>query len=267
VQQRYGCSSEKEEENPVTTTHAAPTRTGGDKAATTAAAPVSRLPSDFACKQVMAWTGLIFGLYVLVHMVGNMKAYLGPAEFDSYAVWLRHMLEPVAPPAGVLWLVRAVLLTCLVAHLTCATILFFRARARRGPFRRKGLPLRSFAARSMPVTGVVLLLFIIFHILDLTTGTRPIAAAQYTPMTAARSVAYDNLVHSFDRPWVSAFYILAMLLLGLHLSHGLWLAVNDLGATGRRVRQISVAGAGIVALAVMVGNISLPIAVLTGVVS
>ena len=118
----------------------------------------------------------------------------------------------------------------------------------------------------MPVTGVVLLLFIVFHLLDLTTGTRPVASQQYRPMSTT-SFAYDNLVHSFDRPWVSAFYIFAMLLLGLHLSHGLWLAVNDLGATGRRVRQVAVALAGVVAIVVMVGNISLPIAVLTGVVA
>jgi succinate dehydrogenase / fumarate reductase cytochrome b subunit len=86
-------------------------------------------------------------------------------------------------------------------------------------------------------------------------------------MSTTTSFAYENLVHSFDRPWASAFYIAAMLLLGLHLSHGLWLAVNDLGATGRRVRQVSVAAAGVIAIVVMVGNISLPIAVLTGVVS
>jgi succinate dehydrogenase / fumarate reductase cytochrome b subunit len=215
----------------------------------------------------MAWTGLIFGLYVLVHMVGNLKAYLGPQEFDSYAMWLRHMLEPAAPYSSVLWVIRVVLLTCLVGHVVCAYILWRRARAARGSFGRKGLPLRSFAARTMPVTGVVLLLYIIFHILDLTTGTRPVASAQYTPMTEARSFAYENLVHSFDRPWVSAIYIFTMLLLGLHLSHGLWLAVNDLGATGHRLRQVSVALAGIVAIAVMVGNISLPVAVLAGVVS
>ena len=63
----------------------------------------------------------------------------------------------------------------------------------------------------MPVTGLVLLLFIIFHILDLTTGTHPVASAEYTPMTATRNFAYDNLVHSFECPWVSAFYIFAML--------------------------------------------------------
>ena len=209
----------------------------------------------------------VFGLFVLVHMLGNLKAYLGPQEFDSYAMWLRHMLEPAAPYSSVLWAIRVVLLACLVGHVVCAYILWRRARAARGPFGRKGLPLRSFAARTMPITGVVLLLYIFFHILDLTTGTRPVASAQYTPLTEARSFAYENLVHSLDRPWVSAIYIFTMLLLGLHLSHGLWLAVNDLGATGHRLRQVSVALAGIIAIAVVVGNISLPVAVLTGVVS
>jgi succinate dehydrogenase / fumarate reductase, cytochrome b subunit len=242
-----------------------PTPAGTHKAA--AGPPVRRRPSDFACKQVMAVTGLVFGLFVLVHMLGNLKAYLGPQEFGGYAVWLRHLLEPVVPYSGVLWALRAVLLACLVGHVGCAYILWRRARIARGPFRRKGLPLRSFAARTMPVTGVVLLLFIVFHILDLTTGTRPAAPAEYTPTTATQSFAYDNLVHSFERPWASAFYIAAMLLLGLHLSHGLWLAVNDLGATGHRLRQVSLALAGIIAVAVMLGNISLPIAVLTGVVA
>ena len=249
------------------TTKAVPTRSGADRSASADMVRVRPRPSDFACKQVMAWTGLVFGMFVLTHMIGNLKAYLGPQEFDSYAMWLRHMLEPAAPYSSVLWVIRVVLLTSLVGHVVCAYILWRRARAARGPFGRKGLPLRSFAARTMPVTGVVLLLYIIFHILDLTTGTRPVASAQYTPMTEARSFAYENLVHSFDRPWVSAIYIFTMLLLGLHLSHGLWLAVNDLGATGHRLRQVSVALAGFVAIAVMVGNISLPVAVLTGVVS
>ena len=232
-----------------------------------AAPPERRRPSDFACKQVMAVTGLVFGVFVLVHLLGNLKAYLGRQGFDSYAVWLRHLLEPVVPYSGVLWVMRVVLLACLVGHVSCAYILWRRARRARGPFRRKGLPLRSFAARTMPVTGVVLLLFIAFHILDLTTGTRPAASAEYTPTMATQSFAYDNLVHSFDRPWVSAFYIAAMLLLGLHLSHGLWLAVNDLGVIGHRLRQVSLALAGVIAIAVMVGNISLPVAVLTGLVS
>src|ERR1700757_2892047 len=220
----------------MTTAQAARARTGAHKPAA-AALPGRRRPSDFACKQVMAVTGLVFGLFVLVHMLGNLKAYLGRQEFDSYALWLRHLLQPAVPYSGVLWVIRAVLLACLVGHVSCAYILWRRARTARGPFRRKGLPLRSFAARTMPVTGAVLLLFIVFHILDLTTGTRPAASAEYTPTSATQSFAYANLVHSFDRPWVSAFHMTAMLLLGLHLSHGLWLLGNDLGATGHPLRR------------------------------
>jgi succinate dehydrogenase / fumarate reductase cytochrome b subunit len=215
----------------------------------------------------MAVTGIAFGLFVLVHMIGNLKAYLGPNHFDDYALWLRRLLEPLFPYSGVLWVLRVVLVVCLVGHVSCAAILTRRARAARGSARRKGLPLRSFPARTMLVTGVVLLLFVVFHILDLTTGTHPVASARYQHMTATGSFAYDNLVHSFDRPWAAALYMLAMLLLGVHLAHGLWLAVNDLGATGRRVRQVSLAVAGGVAVAVTIGNLSLPIAVLLGVVS
>ncbi|KAB2583517.1 succinate dehydrogenase, partial [Rhodococcus erythropolis] len=85
--------------------------------------------------------------------------------------------------------------------------------------------------------------------------------------TRTQSYAYDNLIASFERPLVASFYIVAMALLAMHLAHGLWSAVNDLGVTGQRLRQIAVALSGIFALVVMVGNMSIPIAVMTGVIS
>src|SRR6476469_10595431 len=106
----------------MTTAQAAPARAGAHKPA--AGPPVRRRPSDFACKQVMAVTGLVFGLFVLMHMVGNLKAYLGREAFDSYAVWLRHMLEPAAPYSSVLLVIMAVLLDCLVGNVGCAYILW-----------------------------------------------------------------------------------------------------------------------------------------------
>src|ERR1700745_192311 len=144
----------------MTTTQAAPPRASTGRP--TVGPPARRRPSDFACKQVMAVTGLVFGLFVLVHMLGNLKAYLGRQEFESYAVWLRHMLDPVVPYSGVLWVMRAVLLACLVGHVSCAYILWRRARIARGPFRRTGLPLRSFAARTMAVNGGGLLVVLFF---------------------------------------------------------------------------------------------------------
>ncbi|WP_234407203.1 succinate dehydrogenase cytochrome b subunit [Microterricola viridarii] len=231
-------------------------------------APPGRRPllSNFALKIIMAVTGLVFAGFVLVHMIGNLKVYQGPEHFNAYAVWLRTLLEPLFPYEGVLWALRIVLIVCLVGHVGGAAMLVARARRARGPFRRKRLPMRSFLARTMPVTGVVLLLFVIFHLLDLTTGTRPAASASFEHGTVDTSHAYENLIASFQRPEVALFYILAMVLLGMHLAHGLWTAAHDLGATGKRLRAIAVAVAGILAIAIMLGNISIPVAVLLGVV-
>lgn len=224
------------------------------------------LISTVTAKVVLAVTGIVFALFVAVHMVGNLKVYLGAAHFDDYAQWLRTILEPLLPYEGVLWILRVLLGVSLVAHAGCAVLLWRRARRARGAFRRRGLGLRTFGARTMPVTGIVLLLFIAFHVLDLTTGTAPAASAGYAAATGTRSFAYENLVASFDRPLVSAFYLLAMAVLGLHLAHGLWSAVNDLGVTGQRVRQVAAAVGGTLAGVVFVANASIPVAVLTGLV-
>jgi succinate dehydrogenase / fumarate reductase cytochrome b subunit len=184
----------------------------------------------------MAGTGIVFALFVLVHMVGNLKVYTGAHHFDAYAHWLRTLLEPLLPFEGALWIFRIVLGVCLIAHVSAAVMLDVRARRARGAFRRKGLPMKSFIARTMLVSGIVLLLFIVFHILDLTLGARPAGSAAFRDTTTETSHAYANLVASFERPAVAAFYLLAMIILGAHLAHGLWTAVNDLGMTGQRVR-------------------------------
>ncbi|QAY72852.1 succinate dehydrogenase cytochrome b subunit [Agromyces protaetiae] len=227
------------------------------------AATRSRKPwiSSFWLKIIMAVTGVIFAAFVLVHMIGNLKVYQGAEAFDSYAHWLREVLYPLLPHEGVLWALRIVLSVSLVAHVWAAVVLSARARKARGPVRRRGLPLRSFAARTMLVTGIVLLAFVIFHILDLTIGAQPAASDSFEAGSA-----YANLVASFQRPWVAVFYILAMVVLALHVSHGLWTATHDLGATGKRLRAIALAISGIVAIVIMIGNISIPFAVLIGVV-
>lgn len=215
----------------------------------------------------MALTGVLFALFVLAHMIGNLKVFTGAEHFNDYAHWLRTVFEPLLPYEGLLWILRVVLLAAVVGHVWCAVLLTVRARRARGPFRRKGLGWRSFTARTMPVTGFVLLAFIVFHVLDLTTGTSPVGSADYEPATRTASYAYENLVASFERPAAAAVYIVAMLALGAHLAHGLWSAVNDLGVTGHRVRQVCLALSGVVALVIMVANIAIPVAVQTGVVS
>lgn len=225
-----------------------------------------RVPS-WSLKVVMAVTGVVFALFVMVHMIGNLKVFTGAENFNEYAHWLRTVLQPFLPYEGLLWILRVVLLACLVAHVWSAALIWGRSRTSRGSHRRPGMWVKSFTARTMPVTGIVLLGFVVFHVLDLTTGTPGVAADAFQPATPETAHAYENLVASMQRPAVAAAYIATMLALFLHLAHGLWTVVSDVGVTGRRLRAISWVVAGVFALAVMLGNILVPIAVLAGVVT
>ena len=220
-----------------------------------------KFPS-WALKLIMAVTGLIFGLYVIVHMVGNMKIFMGESDFNAYAAFLRTVGYPAIPNEGVLWIFRIVLLVAVILHVYGAFALHGRARQSRGKFRRQGMVggWNTFTARTMIITGVVLLAFIVFHILDLTIG------AAVAPENFVHGEAYANLVASFSRPLVAIWYIIAQLALLLHLSHGLWTATSDLGITGARWRKVMLFLSGLIPLLVVVGNIAIPVAVLTGLV-
>ena len=209
-----------------------------------------KFPS-WALKLIMAVTGVIFGLFVIVHMLGNLKVFAGAGDFNAYAAFLRSVGAPAVPEEGVLW------------HVYGAFALHGRARQSRGKFRRQGMvsSWNTFTARTMIITGIVLLAFIIFHILDLTIG------AAVAPENFVHGEAYANLVASFSRPLVAIWYIIAQLALLLHLSHGLWTATSDLGITGARWRKVLLFLSGLIPLLVVVGNIAIPVAVLTGVLS
>ncbi|MFZ2512326.1 MAG: succinate dehydrogenase cytochrome b subunit [Gordonia sp. (in: high G+C Gram-positive bacteria)] len=221
-------------------------------------------PSNVALKLTMALTGTVFALFVLVHMIGNLKVYTGAEHFDAYAHWLRTLAEPLLPYEGALWIFRIVLLICLLLHVGASAILVVRARRAKGPHRRRAMGWRRIPATLMPWTGVVLLVFIVVHILDLTTGTKPVAPQSFTTTTPATSYAFDNLVASFERWPMALFYMLVMLMLGLHLVHGLWMLATDYGATGAHLRQVWAVVAAVFAAVVAIGNISIPLAVLAG---
>lgn len=246
----------------------APTR---DTARSSASREHRRVPrlSSVTAKFVMAATGTVFALFVVAHLLGNLKVYLGAEHYDDYGHWLRTLGEPLLPYSGVLWILRAILALCVLGHVGCGAMLWLRARKARGPFKRRNLGwgIRTFSARTMPVTGIVLGLFIVIHILDLTTGTAPVASSGFDPGTTSTSAAYENLVASLDRPVVASIYLVAMTVLGLHLLHGLWSAVNDFGVTGQRGRKAATIVGGTLAALIFVGNASIPVAVLTGVVS
>ncbi|MGI8574922.1 MAG: succinate dehydrogenase cytochrome b subunit [Egibacteraceae bacterium] len=212
-------------------------------------------------KYVMAVTGVIFMGYVVAHMIGNLKLYLGASPLNEYAEWLRDIAYPALPHSGFLWLFRIVLLAALVLHLHAAWALSRmnrRARPKRYQSHRDYVA-ADFAARTMRWSGIIVGLFIAFHLLDLTWG--------YANPDFEVGNVYHNIVASFQRWPVALFYILANLALGLHLYHGAWSLFQSLGLNSRRFNQwrrwFAVAFAAVVTL----GNISFPLAVMTGVVA
>lgn len=224
-------------------------------------------PSSWSLKFWMAISGLLGVVFVAIHLFGNLKVYTGADHFNAYAHWLRHAFEPFLPEGFVLWAMRIVMAAALIVHVGSATILWGRARRARGPRRAKVLRggWRSFSAATMPLTGFFLLVFIVVHILDLTTGTTPVASAEFVPATAADAYAYGNLVASFERPWMAAFYVVIMVLLALHVSHGAVAMSTDLGAMGYRLRAAFLIVGALVAVAILLGNASIPIAVQVGI--
>ncbi len=221
-------------------------------------------------KYVMAVSGIVMMGYVFAHMVGNLKLYLGTEadgtpKIDHYAEWLRTGLgTPILPEEGVLWIFRLVLLAALVFHVHAAWALtVMNRRARPDGYRsRRDYISADFASRTMRWTGVIVLLFIGFHLADLTFGTQPAGTAEFH-----HGDVYANIVASFQRPAVAAFYIVANLALGVHLYHGGWSLFQTLGVVNPRYNHLRRSFAVVFAAVVVLGNISFPVAVLTGIVA
>ncbi len=228
-------------------------------AATRPAAAGPPWPPTWMLKILMAVTGLMFAGFLLFHMAGNLKVYLGPEEFNHYAEWLRTLLNPLMPGQSFLWIFRIVMLSAFVVHIYSGTTLFVRGRRARGSHRRTAMPAKRWSVRSMLMTGAIIACFVVFHLLDMTIGRTAASTEGFT-----HGDAYGNLVASFQRPAVALFYALTMLLIAVHLSHGLWSVVNDLGATGQRTRQVGLLLGGAIAIVIAVGNMTIPIAVQMG---
>ncbi|QJY47339.1 succinate dehydrogenase cytochrome b subunit [Pseudonocardia broussonetiae] len=216
-------------------------------------------PSSVQLKYVMAVSGAIMFLYLVAHMVGNLKIFLGAESIDLYAEWLRVVGEPAVPAQTVLWIVRVVLLAAVIGHIVAATMLARRAaKARPVKYAHRSRVEGSYAARTMRWGGVIIALFIVYHILDLTTGTLN-PNGQYGEV-------YANVVADFapQRWYVTLFYVLAVVAVALHLRHGLWSALQSLGRTSERNRRAVRATANVVAIGLAVGFLAVPISVTFG---
>ncbi|HET9381230.1 MAG TPA: succinate dehydrogenase [Streptomyces sp.] len=211
-------------------------------------------------KAVMAVSGLVMLSYLVVHMIGNLKIFFGPGEFNHYAHWLRTMGEPFMHHGWTLWLIRIALLVAVVAHAVSAYQLSrrdIRARPDRYVHRK---PRTSYATRTMRWGGVILGLYVVWHLLDLTTGT--VHSGGFEP-----GKPYQNVVDTFSTWYGNAVYITATLALGLHVRHGFWSAAQTLGAGSRTRDRALKTTAGLLALLLTAGFVAVPVAVMTGVVS
>ncbi|MEE1746414.1 succinate dehydrogenase [Streptomyces sp. NPDC007076] len=216
--------------------------------------------SSVGKKTVMAVSGLIMLLYLVVHMIGNLKIFFGSGEFNHYAHWLRTMGEPFLHYEWALWIVRVVLVAAVVLHATSAYQLSRRdIRARPAAYVHRR-PRASYATRTMRWGGIILALFIVWHILDLTTGT-------VHPGGFQSGHPYQNVIDTFSTWYGNTIYIVAMLALGLHVQHGFWSAAQTLGAGNAARDRALKALANALALVLTLGFISVPVAVMTGVVS
>ncbi len=207
--------------------------------------------STVALKALMAVTGLILIGYLLAHMYGNLKVFSGETAFNDYAHHLRELGEPILPRSGALWIIRVVLLASVFAHMYAAFKLWGRARRARGGVQRyrsnrarTGVQ-RTYASFTMRWGGVVIALFVLYHLMHLTWNIVAPGGAAAEP--------YDRVVNGFRIWWVVIVYTVAMVAVGFHLRHGTWSALATLGANvsalaRQRLNWIAIAVAGVVTI-------------------
>lgn len=211
-------------------------------------------------KAVMAVTGMILFGFVLAHMLGNLKVYGGAEAMNHYAEGLRTFGKPFFGYGQFLWIARIGLLAAVGLHIWSAwEVKRTNRRARPRGYVRETHQASTYASRTMFWGGVIILLFVIYHLLHLTFGT--------VHHDFVEGDVYHNFVAGFENVWVSGFYVLANLALGFHLFHGLWSMFQSIGWTGDRFNRVRKGFAVVFAVAITVGNISFPVAVLSGFVS
>jgi succinate dehydrogenase / fumarate reductase cytochrome b subunit len=217
--------------------------------------PIAFYRSTVGKKWVMAVSGIVLMLFVLVHLIGNLKLYLSKEEINLYGEALRDMPGHLLPRTWLLWTIRTGLIAAFVFHIdSAARLTIANRRARPQKYRSKrDYVAANFASRTMRWTGVIVLLYVIFHLADLTWGQ---ANSQFV-----RGDPYNNLVYSLQRPVVAAVYIVANIALGIHLFHGAWSMFQSLGLNNPRYNLAKRRFATGFALFIMIGNVSFPVLV------
>ena len=210
-------------------------------------------------KIVMAVSGILMLLFLIAHMIGNLHVFQGAESFNHYSEWLRTVGEPALPPRTLLTAIEIGLLVSVLAHMWAAIALWRQARrARPQSYVTKKSVAQSYASRTMRWGGVIIALFIVYHILDLTFGAANPAGTDSTP--------YERLVESFQNPIATTVYVVTLILLGMHLRHGIWSATQTLGRSNRRRERTVNAFAIVFATLLIAGYLVVPAAVVFGLV-
>jgi succinate dehydrogenase / fumarate reductase, cytochrome b subunit len=218
--------------------------------ASTRAAPMSYFLTSVGKKVVMSLTGILLLCFVTFHLLGNIQFYGGPPLLDAYA----HFLKSIPK---VLWTLRGLMLLAVLLHMTMAlltTLQSWRARGQR--YEVKRYLGSNIASRTMRWTGVLLGGYVVFHLLDLTIGLRAVHPGFDVHLV------FNNVWASFSRPPVAVFYIVGMVVLGLHVFHGAWSLFQTLGLSHAKYNLWRRVLATLLSLALAVGYISIPVTVI-----
>ena len=209
-------------------------------------------------KLVMAVTGILLIGFLIAHMLGNMAIYQGPSALNDYAAWLKgHPL---------IWVARAGLLAIFSAHVyTAIRLSIDNAGARPTRYHLKHVVAATLSSRYIVVSGSLLFVFVIYHLLHFTFGVVQPEYFHFQDAAGDHDV-YEMVVYGFQNVWISASYVIAMLVLGFHLSHGAASVFQTLGINHESYNAlIKLAARGLVLILVL-GNASIPILVLAGVI-
>lgn len=211
-------------------------------------------------KIVMAVTGAVLILFVIGHVVGNLKIFGGPQEINAYSSFLRTVGYPEFGNGELLWAVRIVLLVCVTLHIVAATQLTqMNWRARPVGYEKRKNVETSLSARTMRWGGVLVAVFVVFHILHFTLGVVGFRPGQFVHLAV-----YQNVVAGFSVWPVAVFYIIAMGALCLHLDHGIWSMFQTLGWVSVENTRAVRAFSRVLALLIFAGFVSVPISVMAG---
>jgi succinate dehydrogenase / fumarate reductase cytochrome b subunit len=207
-------------------------------------------------KVVMAVTGVMLFGYVLAHLLGNLQIYAGPDQINRYAGFLHNPAN-----AGLLWGARSVLLLAVGLHILASIQLWKQKNdARPIAYVKKDDAAASYASRTMMWSGPIVAAFIVFHILHLTVG----AVVPLHELAPNEPDVRANVIEGFSNPLISGFYMLAIVLLCTHLYHGLWSMFQSLGISHPKYTPKLKKFAALFAILIAIGNCSIPISVLTG---